>query len=278
MPQLEMIDRVRALCASDDRVVAAWMYGSFAAGEADAYSDIEFLIYLRDEALASFDPVAWLNQVAPVALYFINEFGVGAALFENAIRGEFHFEPHSALPNLLAYGQMAGFPPVEQLLVVDKTGELRPLLTQISGPGPARATPKEAQRLIGRSLNWLLFGLNVLARGERVRALELLGPIHRHLLWLARLKEGALDHYATPARCAEAEFSPAALARLAECTAALRGVELERAYAAAWRWTGELHVALAARYDLALPTTLLATIAERFAPLLRAATPDDPEG
>ena len=74
-----------------------------------------------------------------------------------------------------------------------------------------------------------------------------------------------MAHYATPARRAEDELSPQAQARFAACTASLRGDELERAYAAAWRWAGELHGALAVRYDLTLPAALLASIEARFA-------------
>ena len=40
--QERLIARVREVCAADDRLDAALMYGSFAAGEADAYSDVEF--------------------------------------------------------------------------------------------------------------------------------------------------------------------------------------------------------------------------------------------
>ncbi len=266
--QLAIIAGVRAQCATDDRVTAAWMYGSFAIGEADQYSDVEFLIYVRDEALPNFDPPAWLAQVSPVALYLRNEYGVGTALFANTVRGEFHFEPHSTMDSLVAFGQQAGFPPIEQMLIVDKTGALEPLLAQISGPGPERATRSESQRLVECSQNWLLMGLNVLARGERVRALELLGTVHRYLLQMARQAECSLRHYATPARRAEQELSADALARFAGCTASLRGDELERAYASVWRWMSEMDVTLAERYGLFLPKALLVSIERRFASIL----------
>ena len=87
--QLEMIDRVRDLCAADTRVVAAWMYGSFPAGEADSYSDIEFVIYLRDEDARCLRVRCLVERVAPVALYFLNEFGVGAALFRTPCAASF---------------------------------------------------------------------------------------------------------------------------------------------------------------------------------------------
>jgi lincosamide nucleotidyltransferase len=38
---------------------------------------------------------AWVRRIAPLELYYINEFGNGNAIFENLVRGEFHFEHYS---------------------------------------------------------------------------------------------------------------------------------------------------------------------------------------
>jgi predicted nucleotidyltransferase len=43
--QEQMIARVRQLCQEDERIVGAFMYGSFTKGEGDAFSDIEFYVY-----------------------------------------------------------------------------------------------------------------------------------------------------------------------------------------------------------------------------------------
>ena len=40
MYQQEMIERLRAVAEHDGRIVAVLMYGSFATGEADLFSDI----------------------------------------------------------------------------------------------------------------------------------------------------------------------------------------------------------------------------------------------
>ena len=47
LPQEAMIERVRELCEQDGRVVAALMYGSFALGQGDRFSDIEFFHAIR---------------------------------------------------------------------------------------------------------------------------------------------------------------------------------------------------------------------------------------
>ena len=73
------------------------MYGSFALGEGDVFSDIEFVLFFRDDALPDLDQRAWVAQIAPVELYFADDFGHYTAIFDNLIRGEFHFEPASAM-------------------------------------------------------------------------------------------------------------------------------------------------------------------------------------
>ena len=53
MLQQDMIERFRAFAQDDARIVAALMYGSFATGEADLFSDIEFAVFLGDEHFAA---------------------------------------------------------------------------------------------------------------------------------------------------------------------------------------------------------------------------------
>ena len=45
------------------------------------------------------------------------------------------------------------------------------------------------ERLRLNFVNWMLFGSNVLRRGELARALEILGIAHRYLEWMARLAD-----------------------------------------------------------------------------------------
>ena len=109
LPQEDMIERVRELCGQDDRVVAALMYGSFALGEGDRFSDIEFYLFFEDGATEGLREEAWVGQIAPLALYYVNEFGNGIAIFENLIRGEFHFEAASEV-GLVDAWESAWFP------------------------------------------------------------------------------------------------------------------------------------------------------------------------
>ena len=269
LPQEQMISRVRDVCHADARVVAALMYGSFTKGEADAYSDIEFVIYIDDADLATFDAVVWLERIAPVALYFVNEFSVGTAIFENLIRGEFHFDPASSMAQVRTWRNEAGFPDPSAMLILDRTGELITHLAQISGPGPDRTEPATVAWHWHTYLNWILFGAGILARGERARALEILWFVQRCLLRFARLIEGSTDHWQTPSKNVENDLSPETCRRYIACTASLANDALECAYAAAWTWGNELARTLSVTQKLVPNEALLATMDERFTIWLR---------
>ncbi len=263
-PQTTMISRVRDLCLADDRIVAALMYGSFTRDEADIYSDIEFVIYLEDSALLSFEPVAWLNQISPVGFYFVNEYGIGTTIFENLVRGEFHFDPASKMEEVQGWKEEEGFPPPEAMLIADKTGELERYLQSISGPGPNRDTTQTVSWHWHAYLNWMLFGATVLARGERARALELLWFVQRILLRFARLTEDTTEHWLTPSKGAEKDLSAATYAHYTTTTAKLQGHDLEEAYAAAWHWGKQLGRSLAETHRFDVHEELIKKLDGRF--------------
>lgn len=260
LPQEEMIERVKKLCKQDERLVAAMMYGSFTQGEGDEFSDIEFSLYFQDDLLPSVDRHGWITQVTPVLLFFTNEFGTDTAIFENFIRGEFHFEPVSHMGNVRAAAW--GMTPKmnsQKMLLLDKTLELADHLAYIKNHIPDRTDPKNLQNMVCLFTNWMLFGGNVLRRGERARALELLHMAHRYLLWMARLTENQLDHWPTPSRALEQELSEASYQRFAACTGGLD--DLETTYQAAWTWGKELITHLAPD---SLPAPLIQHLDELF--------------
>jgi lincosamide nucleotidyltransferase len=85
-----MIERVRRVCQEDQRLTAAMMYGSFVQGEGDGLSDIAFILFFEDDALEDLDQE---ERILPDELYFVNEYGNGTVIFDNLVRGEFHFDP-----------------------------------------------------------------------------------------------------------------------------------------------------------------------------------------
>ena len=261
--QSEMIERVRRLCQADPRLVAAMMYGSWTRGEGDAFSDIEFVLFFEDAALPGVDQRAWVTRIAPVELYFVNEYGNGAAVFSNLVRGEFHFDRASEMAKVSGWRETSRFPSLDATLILDRTGELTDHLRALIGPPIDRHAPDNIRFVCHSFINWTLFGANVLARGERARALEILGMMQRYLLWLVRLAEHSTAHWPTPSKALEQDISSTAYARYITCTARLDSASLSAAYRSAWSWGVELMESLATQHAIALPRSLFEPISRR---------------
>jgi len=258
MLQRAMIERVRHLCRLDERLAAAMMYGSFAQSEGDEFSDIEFILFFYDEVLDDVNQEEWVARIAPVELYFVNEYGNGTALFEGLIRGEFHFDKASDIERIdESWKETDWFPSLEATLVLDRTGELTRRLRRIVGPTLPRDTPEQIQFLCNCFVNWFVFGSNLLARGELARALDLLGIVQDQVLRMVRVSERSTEHWFNPSKLLEKDISEASYARYVACTANLDERALWSAYLSAWTWGEELMQSLAEEQGVALPTTLL---------------------
>src|SRR5688572_19139932 len=242
LQQEAMIERTRRFCREDERLAAAMMYGSFAQGEGDGFSDIEFILFIRDEELEGLDQEEWVSRISPVAMYFVNEYGNGTAIFDNLVRGEFHFDRASEMESVVGESMRDAdwLPLLEDTLILDRTGELAPRLLEIVGPPPERDTPGQIRFVCDCFVNWFVFGANLFARGELARSLDLLGIVRDRLLQMVRVLEGSTLHWFISARFLETEVYEAAFARYASCTARLDRDELRQAYLSAWEWGREL--------------------------------------
>jgi lincosamide nucleotidyltransferase len=265
--QEAMIERTRSLCRVDERLAAAMMYGSFAQGEGDGYSDIEFILFFKDEELEDLDQEEWVSRISPVELYFVNEYGNGTAIFENLIRGEFHFDRASDIERVVGESMRDAdwLPLLEDTLILDRTGELAPRLLEIVGPPPERDTPGQIRFVCDCFVNWFVFGGNLFARGELARSLDLLGIVRDRLLQMVRVLEGSTLHWFNSAKFLETEVSETSYACYAACTARLDRDELRQAYLSAWEWGRELMSSLGERHGVAPPATLLVRLDRRFA-------------
>lgn len=263
LPQDKLIARLERICREDEWLLAAMHYGSYTRGEADQYSDLDILLYFADEVVANIDQRAWLNQIAPVELFYVNEFGNSVTIFNNLVRGEFHFDPAGKMADLAQFRNRLRFPALEKTIIVDKTGRLAEALAPLIGPPLSHETAAEAQYLGDSFLNWFLFGFNVLSRGEYARALEVLSLVHDNLLRMARILEDKTERWITPTKSLEEDISPAAYRRYQACTAALDPAALQSAYRACWAWGNEMMDRLGQEYKLAWSTELLQEINRR---------------
>jgi lincosamide nucleotidyltransferase len=157
LPQEVMIERVRELCHQDERVVSALTYGSFAIGEGDRFSDKEFYLFFTDQAFEDLQEEAWVGRIAPLYLYYVNEFGNGTAIFEKMVRGEFHFETASDV-GLVDAWESAWFPSLESAVLVHKSGKLSGRVGRLVRRPPDLGTPERALFLCRSLMNWTLMG------------------------------------------------------------------------------------------------------------------------
>jgi lincosamide nucleotidyltransferase len=234
LPQHRLIDRVTQLCAADERLDAALIYGSFAQGTADEFSDIEFWLFF---ATGPGEPREWIEQVAPLLHLVRNEFGAQVAFFPGLIRGEFHFATAGDIASVGSWPARGG-----ARAVVDRRGELSAVLAAL----PAEPARDSAEEICGRWVNWLLLAHHVEQRGEHLRALDALAHAQRHLLWMARLAEDSTGHWLTPSRLAERELRTTFPGTHQDVRAAWRSGR------ALWTKLGTPPAALLAELDLTL--------------------------
>lgn len=225
MIQLQMIEKVRQLALQDEDISSVLMYGSFTKGEGDQYSDIEFYIYYKTEE--SPNKLAFISQVAPVLLFFTNEFGTDVAFFDNMIRGEFHFHPVSDIKDIKAWAEIISFEFKDKMNLVDKDGILSDVLHSIPPVRPQRDTLENKEYLSQNLLNNLLFVNNLVLRGEYVHAHQMFEFIQRYIMWLMRLYLKKDNHRESPSKKLEEDIPSEWLLRYEQCVPSLSKYSLQ---------------------------------------------------
>lgn len=256
MQQQLMIAQFQEACRTDERIGAALMFGSFASGEGDRFSDIEFAIFIRDECFLGFDQRLWLDAVSPVAAYFPDDFGHHTALFQNGVRGEFHFMRESEVSTVARWQGYGWFPSLADAVLLDRSGELSRHAQVLVGGPPPRGGAELIGGLTLNFVNLVLFGANLLNRGEFARAWALLSRVHENLLKLIRLAENTTDHWPTPSRALEADLSGVKYERYLSCTASAQPDALWVAYRNTWLWGRELVAQVAEPLGIDLPDSI----------------------
>ncbi|NLF42713.1 MAG: LinF [Bacteroidales bacterium] len=201
-----MINKTKFIAQQDVNVSAVFMYGSFTKNEGDQYSDIEFYIFLKSKE--DFSAEKWIDQIHPIALYFTNEYGSDVAIFDNMVRGEFHFLKIDEVDIIKSWEGMVAFSDFDQMNLVDKDGVLAKTLNQIKIKLPERTTNQNIAWLSKSLLNILLTTRNLIKRGEFAHAHQSLSNVQKYLLWLIRITSNQTQHWESPTKSLEKDIAP----------------------------------------------------------------------
>lgn len=238
MIQLEMIERVKLLARETPAISAVLMYGSFVKGEGDEYSDIEFYIFLNPEI--DFNKRSWIDSIEKIELLFVNEFGTEVAVFENLVRGEFHFMSVGQVGIINSWIGLVSFEYWEDMILVDKDSQLLHVFEGINKDRPHRDAAENMVWLQSSLINTLLFTKNLLLRGEWAHAHQNFFYIHRYLLWLTRIKAASTIHWESPTKKLEKDLPAIWYRKYSECIPSLDKDNLNRAFLRCVKLTREL--------------------------------------
>lgn len=260
------VERLRRLAEAEPRLEGVLLYGSWTLGEADAHSDIDAYLFVRDADAGAFDGREFVGRLAPLKLAHTNMYGILAVVFDDLMRGEFHIDPAGPGIDLISSWEgMVHLPDPASAVLLDRTGRLTTAarrLAQFSPPEPVST----AQELCDELANWTLMLAHVSARGESARAYNLLHAVVSPLqLKLCRLLRGSTAHWLTPSRALERDHPEADRARHLATTGGALPAELRSAAVESWRWSRELAAEAAGRWDTRLPLHLHTEIAELLA-------------
>src|SRR5215216_2212189 len=98
--QLTFVNRLTEICQSDDRVVAAFLGGSYAKGYSDAYSDLDVCVITTDHAFEDFSKGRETFLRALGNLVFLESFGnpdTSFYIYADDTEGELHFASEGRL-------------------------------------------------------------------------------------------------------------------------------------------------------------------------------------
>ena len=202
MEQLRMIDKAKELANSNNHISAVLMYGSFIKGEGDKYSDIEFYIFCNHD----FNHEEWVNQIHKTKVFFTNEFGTEVAIFDNWIRGEFHFLPIQDINIVQSWEKYISFEYYKNMIIVDKEGKLAEAMIVIDKTRPTHSSKEDIDWICKSLLNNMLMTKGLILRGELAHAHQAFQHIQKYLLFLIRLESNADNHWESPTKKVEKEI------------------------------------------------------------------------
>jgi hypothetical protein len=251
----DLIARFTTACEADPRVVAAFLAGSHARGEADDHSDVDFGVVTTDDG---FDAL-WAERTAFVARLgepiFLEDFGTGMTVFfilADGTEGE------------VSFGRRSDFGEISigaYRTLVDREGVLDgPVLT-------GQIEDAAAQHEMVRQVVWWFWHevshlVAALGRGELWWAAGQLDALRGHCVNLARLAAG-IEAADEPYEKIDSVVSPDRLAPLAATYVPLERGEMITAAEVLVRFYRTLAPAVAESHGVEYPSALEAVMVER---------------
>jgi lincosamide nucleotidyltransferase len=255
-----VVARFVAACQADERVIAAFLGGSYAAGTADAYSDLDLYVITSDHTYEGFlaERRAFIEQLGEP--YFLEDFaGHGAEfaffMLSDGAEGELGLGRESHFTHL------HGGP---HWVLLDKRG----ILAGVAFP-PHTVEQSLQDETLRRLISWFWHDLRhhvltPLARGQLWSAYGGLEDLRRTCVDLARLSA----NFSAEAQGYEKVEQAVPVERLAPLAATVSPVEREamlRAARALVKVYEELAPPLAQAHGIAYPTGLARMLSDQLA-------------
>jgi predicted nucleotidyltransferase len=187
--QQVVLDRFMNACRQDDRILAAFLGGSYARGTSDAFSDLDIYLITSDEAFDDFyaDRNTFVRQLGEPL--FLETFGIPNIVFyilENGVEGE------------LGIGRASQFETIhagQYRVLLDKGGILKGAVFTGRQADPIEQTEMLRLLIIGFWHEWLHF-TTALGRGQLWWAQGQLEVLRGHCVSLLRLRNNFNDREA----------------------------------------------------------------------------------
>ena len=184
----ETASRFVAACQADDRIVAAFLGGSYASEDADKFSDLDLYFVTTDESYEDFllEKERFVHQLGEP--FFLEDFGVPHGycfMLSNTTEGEFWFGSESHFKNIYSG-------PYKVLL--DKKN----ILVGEAFPAPIADQNKQLE-VLQRQIDWFWHELShfikAMGRNQLWFAYGQIETMRRMCTRLARLKHNFSDAY-----------------------------------------------------------------------------------
>lgn len=259
-----MLQRLLEAATSDSRIVGLVNYGSSSEGRADAWSDVDVALFIREADFNDFNRgwKAWAARLGDLLLAFPGVADHPWTVYDAEplpLRVDFNFYPASAIPEMLTWPNSPTS--VDAIVLYDETGgEISAHAGKLVGRNLGPEDLAGAfERVCGGFWYYLLRTETAVRRGEHWSArFGYTTMVTGNLCALLRLEAGAMGRWQASDAAAgiERAISPSRLAQLNACIPGPEAGNLRPAMLNATRLGTSVCSALAARHGWPWPDRL----------------------